>query len=157
MIAYEFYWRAERRKTPERITQKSVMNWAKIYFRRNMEMIDMFFFQVTIDKNTGRTSRPFSSEIVSAFREYRWPGNIRELENTIKRIVIFGEEDPILKNLYSKNSEDGINSTIPKNLSACNPAERKSFDLKNLGKKAAEDGARRFREARRIQAVSYGV
>jgi len=71
--AYEFYWRdpikgyqligilPERRKTPERITQKSVMNWAKIYFRRNMEMIDMFFFQVTIDKNTERIfrSNPF--------------------------------------------------------------------------------------------------
>ena len=71
--AYEFYWRdpikgyqligilPERRKTPERITQKSVMNWAKIYFRRNMEMNDMFFFQVTMDKNTERIfrSNPF--------------------------------------------------------------------------------------------------
>ena len=28
-----------------------------------------------------------------AFKEYPWPGNIRELENMIKRIVIFGEED----------------------------------------------------------------
>ena len=69
MDAYEFYWRdpikgyqligvlPERRKTPARITQKSVMNWAKIYFRRNMEINDIFFFQVTIDKNTGRISR----------------------------------------------------------------------------------------------------
>ena len=69
MVAYEFYWRdhikgvqpigvlPERRRTPARITQKSVMNWAKIYFRRNMEINDMFFFQVTIDKNTGRISR----------------------------------------------------------------------------------------------------
>ena len=73
MDAYEFYWRdpikgyqligvlPERRKAPARITQKSVMNWAKIYFRRNMEINDMFFFQVTIDKNTGRIlrSNPF--------------------------------------------------------------------------------------------------
>ncbi len=69
MDAYEFYWRdpikgyqligvlPERRKTSARITQKSVMNWAKIYFRRNMEINDVFFFQVTIAKNTGRISR----------------------------------------------------------------------------------------------------
>ena len=70
MDAYEFYWRdhvkgfqpigvlPERRKNPERITQKAVMNWAKIYFGKNLEINDIFFFQVTIDKNTGRISRP---------------------------------------------------------------------------------------------------
>jgi len=69
MDAYEFYWRGprkgyqligvlpERRRTPARITQKSVMNWAKIYFGRNLEKNNMFFFQVTIDKNTGIISR----------------------------------------------------------------------------------------------------
>jgi len=68
MDAYEFYWRdpikgyqligvlPERRRTPARITQKSVINWAKIFFAKNLEINDMFFFQVTID-NTGRISR----------------------------------------------------------------------------------------------------
>jgi len=69
MVAYEFYWRdhikgvqpigvlPERRRTPARITQKSVMNWAKIYFGKNLKINDIFFFQVTTDKNTGRISR----------------------------------------------------------------------------------------------------
>jgi hypothetical protein len=69
MDAYEFYWRdpikgyqligvlPERRKTPARITQESITNWAKIYFRTNVEINDMFFFQVTIDKITGKISR----------------------------------------------------------------------------------------------------
>jgi hypothetical protein len=69
MDAYEFFLRdqrkgyqligvlPERRTRPARITQKSVMNWAKKYFGRNLEVNDTFFFQVTIDKNTGRISR----------------------------------------------------------------------------------------------------
>jgi hypothetical protein len=69
MDAYEFFWRdskkgfqligvlPERRKSPSRITQNSVMNWGKIYFGRNLQINDMFFFQITIDKNTGRISR----------------------------------------------------------------------------------------------------
>jgi rRNA maturation protein Rpf1 len=47
----------ERRRNPARITQKSVMNWGKIYFYKNLEINSMFFFQVTIDKNTGRIFR----------------------------------------------------------------------------------------------------
>ncbi len=62
MIAYEFYWLdpikgyqligtlPERRRDPRRITNESVMNWGKIYFGRNLEINNMFFFQITIDK-----------------------------------------------------------------------------------------------------------
>jgi hypothetical protein len=69
VIAYEFYWLdpikgyqligtlPERRRDPRRITNESVMNWGKIYFGRNLEINNMFFFQITIDKNTGRISR----------------------------------------------------------------------------------------------------
>jgi len=69
MDAYEFFLRdprkgyqligvlPERRKGPARRTQKSVMNWAKKYFGRNLEINNTFYFQVTRDKNTGRISR----------------------------------------------------------------------------------------------------
>jgi hypothetical protein len=69
MDAYEFYSHdpkkryqligvlPERRRSPARISQKSVMNWGKIYFDKNLEENNMFFFQVTIDKNTGRICR----------------------------------------------------------------------------------------------------
>ena len=69
MDTYEFYWRdpikgyqpigvlPERRRTAARVTEKSVMSWAKIYFGKNVEINDMFFFRVTTDKNTGRISR----------------------------------------------------------------------------------------------------
>jgi hypothetical protein len=47
----------ERRSNPERITKESVTNWGKIYFGKNLQQNDMFFFQLIIDKNTGRISR----------------------------------------------------------------------------------------------------
>ena len=47
----------ERRSNPKRITKESVTNWGKIYFGKNLEENDMFFFQLMTDKNTGRISR----------------------------------------------------------------------------------------------------
>ena len=36
-----------------------------------------------------------SSNVLSVFQQWKWPGNIRELENWIARIVIFGTEEAI--------------------------------------------------------------
>jgi DNA-binding NtrC family response regulator len=40
-------------------------------------------------------SKRLSNEAMKALAEYQWPGNIRELENTIERIVILSHEDEI--------------------------------------------------------------
>jgi hypothetical protein len=65
MTAYEFYWRdaiegfhligilPERRRTPERITQESIMNWGRIVLGENPDPGHLSFVQVTIDENTG--------------------------------------------------------------------------------------------------------
>ncbi|MBA3912955.1 MAG: hypothetical protein H0X25_03650, partial [Acidobacteriales bacterium] len=37
----------------------------------------------------------FSSRLITLLTEYHWPGNIRELQNLVKRYVIFGEEEVI--------------------------------------------------------------
>lgn len=38
---------------------------------------------------------PLSPKTIEILHKYDWPGNIRELENVIKRIVLFGEEEVI--------------------------------------------------------------
>lgn len=70
MITYELYWRdpiegyqliavlPERRKKIGRITQESVIHWGKEYFGRNSNSKDMFFIQVTVDKDMNRIFRP---------------------------------------------------------------------------------------------------
>ena len=56
----------------------------------------------------------------------------------IKRIVIFGEKDTVLKNISSKRLDDGMNSESYENFSPNPKKEKKSFNLKDVGKKAAE-------------------
>jgi len=70
MVAYEFYCLEptggyqiigvlpERRKNPERVTQKSVMNWGEKFFGKELDTKDIFFIQVTIDEKTVRIFRP---------------------------------------------------------------------------------------------------
>jgi two-component system response regulator AtoC len=57
-------------------------------------------------------AKPLSAELMVVLRKYHWPGNIRELENLIKRYVILGTEDVISSDLTPRET-DFINSDIP--------------------------------------------
>jgi DNA-binding NtrC family response regulator len=46
-------------------------------------------------RDFGRPVPHLSSNALEAFQRWKWPGNIRELENWIARIVIFGAEEVI--------------------------------------------------------------
>jgi two-component system response regulator AtoC len=50
-------------------------------------------------------ARPLSSELLAALQKYHWPGNIRELENLIKRYVILGNEEVITSDLVAREPE----------------------------------------------------
>jgi transcriptional regulator with GAF, ATPase, and Fis domain len=54
----------------------------------------------------------FSAEAVQAIRKYPWPGNIRELENRLKRSVIFCE-GPLVGPNDLEISEDGVPGIQP--------------------------------------------
>jgi len=69
MIEYEFYFRDERtgckflgklqekRKYPNRITYKSLVNWGRKLIDPNADIKNLFFVQVKKDNNTGKTYR----------------------------------------------------------------------------------------------------
>ena len=44
----------------------------------------------------------FASDTLNAFRQYSWPGNIRELENTIERIFTLSEDDIITREMVDR-------------------------------------------------------
>ena len=57
-------------------------------------------------------AKPLSSEMMAVLRKYHWPGNIRELENLVKRYVILGNEEVITADLAPR-STDFFNAEIP--------------------------------------------
>jgi two-component system response regulator AtoC len=96
------------------------------------------YFLGVYQKKYSKEIQPFSLKVINAFKEYPWPGNIRELENMIKRIVLFGDGDGALKNISDKPLHNGIHPESHGNVSPPSQREKKSFDLKNVGKRAAE-------------------
>ena len=58
--------------------------------------------QFFIDRYARRYNRPvrqLSEELQQQFLNYEWPGNIRELENMIKRIVILQDESLVIREM----------------------------------------------------------
>ena len=72
MVAYEFYWHdpvkgyellgilPERRNDPERITKKSIMDWAGKTFGPKLSPKDIYFIQVKMNGYIENNSRPTS-------------------------------------------------------------------------------------------------
>jgi two-component system response regulator AtoC len=56
-------------------------------------------------------AKPLSAELMAVLRKYHWPGNIRELENLVKRYVILGNEEVISSDL-SPREPDLLNAEI---------------------------------------------
>jgi two-component system response regulator AtoC len=57
------------------------------------------FFVAKYARRYNRPARPVSDELRRLFLEYEWPGNIRELENMIKRIVILQDEQLVMREI----------------------------------------------------------
>src|SRR3954463_9875900 len=69
--------------------------------RERREEIPVFldFFLRKYSEFYGKTPAPFSDYAVGRMMEYSWPGNIRELENLVKRYTIVGNEPQIIREL----------------------------------------------------------
>lgn len=109
-----------------------------------------------------KEAEPFSSGAIKILTDYPWPGNIREMENLIKRFIISGNEDSVIQGLLEKSPPAGeeVSSLPPK------PAPP-MFDLKRVGRKAAEEAEKKVlhaalqethwnrREAAHLLQISY--
>ena len=69
--------------------------------RERREEIPVFleYFLVKYSQHYGKNPPMFSDYAIARMMEYAWPGNIRELENLVKRYVIVGNEAQIIREL----------------------------------------------------------
>lgn len=86
--------------------------------RERAEDIPLFakFFLSKANEELNKKIIDFSPEVMFILQQYTWPGNLRELKNTIRRIALFTDNDTIVKEnipefLYQKTSAVNENST----------------------------------------------
>jgi two-component system, NtrC family, response regulator AtoC len=79
--------------------------------RGDIESLVNYFLEYYNRKYNCR-ARALSAELVSTLQKYHWPGNIRELENLMKRYVILGSEEVISNDLMARNDQEFFNPDI---------------------------------------------
>ncbi|HET9114126.1 MAG TPA: PEP-CTERM-box response regulator transcription factor, partial [Burkholderiales bacterium] len=85
------------------------------------------FFE-KFNREQGRSLRGFHPEALSKIETYAWPGNVREMENVIKRAVIMADGHHI--GVDDLSIEAGQEETIPVNLRQVREdAERKAITM----------------------------
>jgi two-component system response regulator AtoC len=72
--------------------------------RGDIEDLCSYFLEYYNQKFNCR-ARPLSNETLAVLQKYHWPGNIRELENLIKRYVILGHEEVITNDLVTREPD----------------------------------------------------
>ncbi|HET8824634.1 MAG TPA: sigma-54 dependent transcriptional regulator [Terriglobales bacterium] len=72
--------------------------------RGDIEVLANYFLEY-YNRKYNCKARPFSAELMEVLQKYHWPGNIRELENLMKRYVILGSEDVISADLQPREAD----------------------------------------------------
>jgi two-component system, NtrC family, response regulator HydG len=74
----------------------------------------------------------FSPEVIECFMNYRWPGNIRELKNVVRRATLLSEGNEItMKTLPLEISNFNVSAFETVNSPATNEPKDPRHDLKN--------------------------
>ena len=92
-----------------------------------------YMLQQLCDKHNFRRP-PFSPATIQRFQEYHWPGNMRQLENLVKRYVVLGAEESVLSELVEHES-DVFKFSIPTS---------KQVSLKQITRQAMRQVERRI-------------
>ncbi|HEV2963651.1 MAG TPA: sigma 54-interacting transcriptional regulator [Candidatus Angelobacter sp.] len=72
----------------------------------------MEYFRGKYNEKYNRRTPPVSQPSIDCMQQYHWPGNIRQLENLMKRYVVFGTEESLLSELEGREP-DLFRFTIP--------------------------------------------
>src|SRR5271169_5652948 len=73
----------------------------------DIPLICEYLLEYYNDKLNGRAPM-LRSALLTKMQRYSWPGNIRQLENLIKRYVVMGTDDVIVSELVQNSDRDAI-------------------------------------------------
>jgi len=90
------------------------------------------FFLTKHAAQLGRSRPCLDSRTLAIFQEHSWPGNIRELENVVKKIVVLGDEGLATAGLGIPRAEE---KKVP-------AAEVRSYSLKAAARAASREAER---------------
>jgi len=71
--------------------------------REDIPMLANYFLEICSKKYSCQV-RPLSNRLLGSLQKYQWPGNIRELENLVRRYVILGPAEGMIDALASGDS-----------------------------------------------------
>ncbi len=127
-------------------------------------LVDLFMERYAL--KYGRPLRRPSAALMRAFERYEFPGNIRELENMVKRVVVLGSEDSILEEVLAGGRGSGADSRFTDLVDEM-AATAGQVPLKEVGRRAAQQAERETidrmlhrthwnrKQAARLLGVSY--
>jgi two-component system, NtrC family, response regulator AtoC len=91
------------------------------------------FFLVKYAEGFGRPKPSLSVGALQVLQSHRWPGNIRELENTVKRIVVLGDERAGLADIASPGKSPMQGYSLKQAARAASRQAERELILKVLG------------------------
>jgi two-component system, NtrC family, response regulator AtoC len=104
-----------------------VMNMPSLRERKGEIPMMLRHFMIQVAEKYACPLLPLSPRLVRACENYPWPGNIREMENFVKRYLVLGDEDAAVVEL-ERGSEPAID------LPPATPPEPPNSDLKQMVK-----------------------
>lgn len=85
------------------------------------------FFMQAANRELGRNVKSFHPDVMRAFKQYDWPGNLRELKNVVKRAVLLTTAEEVTMNSIPAEMMEVIRTSAPQKTKAA-PV----YDLKLL-------------------------
>src|SRR5262249_43130688 len=144
-----------------------------LYFRLNVIRLEMIplrdrpedilplcgYFLEKYRTKYQRPNRMLSAETMSTLETYSWPGNVRQLENVVKRIVILPDPEYALADLVERPNSHATHASAsePEAARALVAAKRESATDKMSLKKASALAAEQIEKEmvmRTLQEVS---
>ncbi|MFB3921494.1 MAG: sigma-54 interaction domain-containing protein [Terriglobia bacterium] len=102
---------------------------------RRMDIPGLIAYFIDIHAQTYKVQPPpISPQVMQLLQRYDWPGNIRELENLVKRFVILGSEDVITSELVTRG-QTHFSARV---------AQGESVPLKELTRQAVQELERKI-------------